>query len=67
MTWARIMQVMNLLSTEPDTQEEILFLSRTIEDRDPICKKDVRPIAAVPHWTRQRKMWEKLVKHGMSF
>jgi len=42
-------------------------LSRTIEDRDPIREKDVRPIAAVPHWTRQRKMWEKLVKHRMSF
>jgi hypothetical protein len=42
-------------------------LSRTIKDRDPIREKDVRPIAAVPHWTRQRKMWEKLVKHRMSF
>ena len=30
-------------------------------------KKSLEYFAAVPHWIRQRKMWEKLVKHGMYF
>jgi len=60
-TRARITQIMNLLNLAPDIQEEILFLPRTVKGRDPIRERDVRPIAAVPHWHRQRKMWAKLV------
>ncbi len=60
-TRARITQIMSLLNLAPDIQEEILFLPRTTTGRDPIKERDVRPIAAVPHWHRQRKKWEKLV------
>jgi len=59
-TRARITQIMNLLNLAPDIQEGILFLPRTVKGRDPIRERDVRPIAAVPHWHRQRKMWKKL-------
>jgi hypothetical protein len=58
-TRARITQIMNLLNLAPDIQEAILFLPRTVSGRDPIKEKDVRPIAAVLHWTRQRKMWDE--------
>ena len=61
-TRARITQLMNLLNLAPDIQEALLFLPRTIQGRDPIREKDVRPIAAVPHWNRQRKMWATLVR-----
>ena len=61
-TRARITQIMNLLNLAPDIQEGILFLPRTVKGRDPIRERDVRPIAAVPHWHRQRKMWKKLVR-----
>ncbi len=61
-TRARITQIMNLLNLAPDIQEALLFLPRTVKGRDPIREKDVRPIAAVPHWHRQRKMWAKLIK-----
>ena len=61
-TRARITQIMNILNLAPDIQEEILFLPRTVKGRDPICERDVRPIAAVPYWNRQRKMWEALLK-----
>ena len=54
---ARITQIMNLTLLAPDIQEEILFLPRTVKGRDPIKEKDVRSIAAVPHWHRQRKIW----------
>ena len=55
----------NLLNLAPDIQEEILFLPRTVKGRDPIRERDVRPIAAVPHWNRQRKMWKALLKERM--
>ncbi|HOM99689.1 MAG TPA: hypothetical protein PLM33_05475 [Acidobacteriota bacterium] len=61
-TRARITQIMNLLNLAPDIQEEILFLPRTVKGRDPIRERDVRPIAAVPHWNRQRKMWAQLLR-----
>lgn len=65
-TRARITQIMNLLNLAPDIQEEILFLPRTVKDRDPILERELRPIAAVPHWHRQRKMWAELVKNRIS-
>ncbi len=60
-TPARMTQLMCLLHLAPDIQEELLFLPRTLEGRDPIREKDLRPIAAVPHWNRQRGMWKKMV------
>lgn len=60
-TRARITQIMNLLNLAPDIQEALLFLPRTVKGRDPIREKDVRPITAVAHWRRQRKMWRKLL------
>ena len=65
-TRARITQIMNLLNLAPDIQEEILFLPRTVKGRDRLREKEVRPIAAVPHWSRQRKMWAKLTAERMS-
>jgi len=59
-TRARITQIMNLLNLAPDIQEEILFLPRTVKGRDPIREKHLRPIAAVSHWNRQRKMWASI-------
>jgi hypothetical protein len=61
-TRARITQIMNLLNLAPDIQEDILFLPNTTKGRDPILEKDMRPVAAVPHWSRQRKMWAQMRK-----
>ena len=60
-TRARITQIMNLLNLAPDIQEALLFLPRTLQGRDPIREKDVRPIARVAHWSRQRAMWAQVV------
>jgi len=57
---ARISQVMNLLSLSPDIQEAILFLPQTERGRDPIRERHLRPIAAVPDWRQQRRMWRAL-------
>lgn len=61
-TRARITQIMNLLNLAPDIQEDILFLPNTTKGRDPILERDLRPVAAVPHWNRQRKMWTQMRK-----
>ncbi|RLJ02122.1 MAG: hypothetical protein DRP08_04835, partial [Candidatus Aenigmatarchaeota archaeon] len=58
---ARVTQIMNLLLLAPDIQEEILFLPRTLTGRDPIRERMIRPIAAVPDWRKQRKMWKQLL------
>ena len=64
-TPGRITQIMCLLNLAPDLQEEVLFLPRTVKGRDPIKETDVRQIAAVSHWHRQRKMWARLVRERM--
>jgi hypothetical protein len=56
-TRARVTQIMNLLNLAPNIQEAILFLPRTQSGRDPISERQVRPIAAVPDWQKQRRMW----------
>lgn len=59
-TRARITQIMNLLNLATDIQEKLLFLPRTLKGCDLIREKDMRPIAAIPYWQRQRKRWAKL-------
>ena len=56
-TRARLTQIMNLLRLAPDLQEQILFLSATERGRDAVTEKQLRPIAAVPSWRKQRQMW----------
>ena len=59
-TRARLTQIMNLTLLAPDIQEAILFLPRTTRGRDPIAERMIRPIAAVPDWRKQRKLWKEL-------
>ena len=54
---ARLSQVMALLYLAPEIQESLLFLPPTKRGRDPITERDLRPIAAVADWGKQRKMW----------
>jgi hypothetical protein len=56
---ARLTQIMNLLYLAPDIQEELLFLPSTERGRDVITEHDLRPIASVPDWQKQRKMWRE--------
>jgi hypothetical protein len=56
-TRARLTQIMNLLNLAPDIQEAILHLPRVESGRDPVTERDLRPIAAVADWGKQRRMW----------
>jgi hypothetical protein len=57
-TRARVTQVMNLLHLAPDIQEAILYLPRVENGRDRITERDLRPVAALPDWRKQRKAWK---------
>ena len=59
-SWARITQIMNLLHLAPEIQETLLFLPHTVKGRDRIHERDLRPIAAIPDWNRQRELWAAL-------
>jgi hypothetical protein len=58
-TPSRLSQVMALLHLAPEIQEVLLFLPPTSRGRDPVTERDLRPIAAVAEWGRQRRMWRE--------
>ena len=51
---------MNLLLLAPDIQEEILFLARTIEGRDPVTERMIRSILQTLSLPKQRQRWADL-------
>jgi len=59
---ARLTQIMNLLHLAPDIQEAILCLPRVERGKDPVQEKHLRPIAAVPDWRKQRRLWHELTR-----
>lgn len=58
-TRARVTQIMNLLHLAPDIQEALLVLPRTENGRNPISERDLRPLAAIPDWRKQRAAWRQ--------
>ena len=54
---ARITQIMNLLHLAPDIQEQILFLPRVSDGRDPIAERHLRPVTEMLNWNQQRQAW----------
>ena len=57
---ARVTQIMSLLLLAPEIQEALLFLPLSHGGRDPISEKQIRPIAAITDWRKQRVMWTEL-------
>jgi len=53
---------MNLLMLAPDIQEEILCLPRVTGGRDLIHLRQLQPIALVPDWRKQRRLWIDLLR-----
>ncbi|HMN39504.1 MAG TPA: hypothetical protein PKE29_01570 [Phycisphaerales bacterium] len=62
-TRARVTQVMNLLHLAPDLQEAILNLPRVEKGRETITERELRPIAALVDWRKQRLAW-RLLSHS---
>lgn len=59
-TQPRMTQIMNLLHLAPDIQEEILDMPEIPRGRDPVTERDLRPIAAMVAWDRQRLAWKRI-------
>jgi DNA-binding transcriptional regulator YdaS (Cro superfamily) len=57
---ARVTQVMNLLQLSPDIQEQVLFLPRIQSGKEPIQEHELRQIAAVVDWRKQRRLWASI-------
>jgi hypothetical protein len=57
---ARLTQIMDLLCLAPDIQEAVLFLPTVDRGGQAIAEKQLRPIAAVPSWSKQRQSWRRL-------
>ena len=57
----RMSQIMWLDNLAPEIQEQILALPRTVQGRDAILEREVRPIAKTHDWAEQRTMWAKLI------
>jgi len=57
----RVTQILNLLYLAPEIQEAILDLPPTCRGRDPISEPDLRPIAAVPEWSKQIRLWNEIL------
>ena len=63
---ARLTQIMNLLHLAPDLQEKLLSLPESAEGRDAVFERDLRPIAKVVSWERQRRMWGGMPLQAMT-
>ncbi len=61
-TRARITQIMNLLLLAPHIQEELLFLPRVHQGRDPLTLRDMQTIALTPDWKKQQCNWKLISK-----
>jgi len=61
----RVTQIMNLLLLTPDIQEEILFLPRITNGKDPISERHIRSITKLLEWDKQRMMWSELKKRSI--
>ena len=55
---ARLTQIMNLLNSAPQFQEELLFV-RIESGRDFLSEKQLRPISGIRCWRKQRQMWKQ--------
>ncbi|MFO0839072.1 MAG: hypothetical protein U1D55_11180 [Phycisphaerae bacterium] len=65
-TRARVTQIMGLLCLAPAIQEDLLFLPLVEHGREPIKEWMIRPIAATPEWSKQRRLWRELTARPVS-
>ncbi|QDV25887.1 hypothetical protein [Aureliella helgolandensis] len=57
---ARLTQIMNLLYLAPDIQEELLHLPVTVNGQDAMIERDLRAIAGMASWKKQRLKWKRI-------
>jgi hypothetical protein len=61
-TRARVTQIINLANLAPDIQQAILDLEPTTDHVPRFREREVRTIAILPNWEKQRVEWKRLMK-----
>ncbi|MDB5389780.1 MAG: hypothetical protein JWM11_5426 [Planctomycetaceae bacterium] len=61
-TWARVTQIINLLTLAPDIQEKILYWPPVTEGKDPISERGLRDVVAELEWRKQRTLYDLLLR-----
>jgi hypothetical protein len=56
-TRGRMTQIMSLLNLAPDMQEHLLFLPLPSTAKGPASERNLREIASMAEWDRQREKW----------
>lgn len=60
--WGLPIEIINLAQLAPNIQEAILDLEPTTDHVPRFREREVRTIAIVPNWEKQRVLWKRLVK-----
>ncbi len=63
-TRACVTQIINLTQLAPDIQEAILNLEPTTDHVPRFREREVRTIAILPNWEKQRLLWKRLTKRN---
>lgn len=63
-TRARVTQIINLANLAPDIQQAILDLEPTTDPVPRFREREVRTIAIMPSWEKQRVLWRLLLKRS---
>lgn len=61
-TRARVTQIINLTQLAPDIQEAILNLEPSTDHVPRFREREVRAIAILPSWEKQRTEWNRILK-----
>jgi len=63
-TRARVTQIINLTNLAPDIQQAILDLEPTTDHVPRFREREVRAIAILPNWEKQRVLWKRLANRS---
>lgn len=58
---ARVSQILKLLTLAPSIQEQLLWLPPRNTGSKCITERDLRKVAQVPHWDRQRVLFDQMM------
>jgi hypothetical protein len=60
----RLSQIMQLAQLAPDIQEQLLFLPPTLEGPDRMFERNVRVVARVIDWEKQKELFRTFQEAG---
>jgi hypothetical protein len=58
---SRVTQILDFLHLAVEIQQSIFDLPLTHKGHDPVSERDLRPIAAIPEWSKQMERWKNII------